>query len=231
MRSKSRIFFVAVMLIFILTCFCGCQSVYFKDAELNHSEFENASFEYNEHTGKTKISFNAAITNNAIYDIDEVVIALELYENPESHERETYRFDIDINASETFKGTLDVKADGNIKSIEYVSWDPEYKTFFETYMWVLIVASSIALIAVALYIVNMIREDMDFDDFKEVLSCNIVLIIILAVVGASINIFSELWSLFTMNWVSVLILFVANLVFILLCLIAQSVKALFNLIL
>ena len=223
MKQKIKLFSIVLIILTCIFCISSCQSTDKSDAYLNHNQFKQATFEYNEETNKTKVIFNATLINNTIYNFNSFSISLNLYSDSNITSTETYNYDKGVKNGDSYTGYFNFYANGKIDSIEYVSWTANYSSFWETYNVWLIVSIILVSIAFVIYLILMIIEDLElsdtFDDITEFFEEHIwVAICLLILLGGTI------WGIISSHWVPVLIGVGAIIAFILLSLIAHLIK-------
>ena len=223
MKNKIKFFYVLFVLLISLFCFTGCQNTDKSDSFFNCSQFEQATFEYDEEINKTKVIFNATLTNNTIYNFNSFSISLNLYSDSNIVSTETYNYDRGVKNGDSYTGFFNFYANGKIDSIEYVSWTANYSSFWETYNVWFIVSIILVSVAFVIYLIFMIIEDLDlsdtFDAFVDFFEEHgWIAIILLIPLGSAI------WGIVSSHWVPVLIVLGALLSFILLGLIAHLIK-------
>ncbi len=222
MKNKIKLFSIFIILIVSMFCITGCQSTD-KNDSFFYSQFEQATFEYNAETNKTKVSFNATLTNSTIYNFNSFSISLNLYSDSNIVNTETYNYDKGVKNGDSYTGYFNFYANGRIDSIEYVSWTANYSSFWETYKIWFIVSMILVSIAFVIYLIFMIIEDLDLSDTFDAIveffeEHGWIAIILLIPFGAAI------WGIISSHWVPVLIVVGALVTFVLLGLIAHLIK-------
>lgn len=223
MKNKIKLLSIFLIILVCVFCISGCQSTDKSDSFFNHSQFEQATFEYNEETNKTKIIFNATLTNNTIYNFDSFSISLNLYLDSHIVSTETFNYDKGVKNGDSYTGYFNFYANGKIDSIEYVSWTANYSSFWETYNIWFIVSIILVSIAFVIYLIFMIIEDLELSDtFDEIVEFfedhGWFAIFLLIPFGGAI------WGIISSHWVPVLIVVGALVAFVLLGLIAHLIK-------
>jgi hypothetical protein len=201
----------------------GCQSTDKSDSFFNYSQFEQATFEYNEETNKTKVVFNATLTNNTIYNFNSFSVRLNLYSDSNIVNVETYNYDRGVKNGDSYTGYFNFYANGKIDAIEYISWKANYSSFWDTYKIWFIVSIILVSVAFIIYLVFMIIEDLELSDTVDAIANffedhSWVTILLLILLGGAI------WGIISSHWVSDLIVVGAIISFVLLVLIAHLIK-------
>ena len=223
MKHKIKLFSIILLMLACIFCTSGCQSTNKSDSFLNDSKFEQATFEYDGQTNETKVTFNATLTNDTIYKFNSFSITLMLYSNSSIVGTKTYNYDFGVKNGDSYTGNFYFYANGQIDSIEYVSWTANYSSFWETYKVWLIVSIVLVSIAFVIYLIFMIVNHLDlsdtcdsisrfFEDHGWVVSCFLIPL------GVAI------WGIVSSYWVPVLIVVGAIISFVLLGLIAHLIK-------
>lgn len=223
MKNKIKLFSIVLLILVCMFCISGCQSTDKCNSFFNHSNFEQASFEYDEETNKTKVIFNATLTNGTIYNFNGFSIKLNLYSDSNIVSSEIYNYDRGVKNGDSYTGYFHFYANGKIDSIEYVSWTANYSSFWETYNIWFIVSIVLTSIAFVIYLIFMIIEDLELSDtFDTVVEFfedhSLVAICLLIPSGGAV------WGIITSHWVPVLIVVGAFIAFVLLGLMAHLIK-------
>ncbi|MBQ8844577.1 MAG: AAA family ATPase [Clostridia bacterium] len=223
MKNKIKLFSIFIILIISLFCFTGCQSTNKSDSFFNYSQFEQATFEYNVETNKTKVIFNATLTNGTIYNFNSFSVRLNLYSDSNIVNTETYNYDRGVKNGDSYTGYFNFYANGQIDSIEYVSWTANYSSFWETYKIWFIVSIILVSVAFIIYLVFMIIEDLELSDTFDAIvdffeEHSWIAILWLIPLGGTI------WGIISSHWVPVLIVIGAVVAFVLMGLIAHLIK-------
>lgn len=214
MKNKIKLFSIVLFLLVCMLCMSGCQSTDKSDSFFDYSQFEQATFEYNEETNKTKVVFNATLTNNTIYNFNSFSVKLNLYSDSNIVNIETYNYDRGVKNGDSYTGHFNFHANGQIDSIEYVSWTANYSSFWDTYKIWFIVSIILASIAFVVYLVFMIIDDLELSDTVDAIG---IAILFIPLGGA-------IWGIISSNWVPILIVVGAIISFVLLGLIAHLIK-------
>ena len=223
MKNKIKLFSIVLLLLVCIFCISGCQSTDKSVSFFNYSKFEQANFEYDEETNKTKVVFNATLTNSTICNFNSFSIKLNLYSDSSIVSTEIYNYDLGVKNGDSYTGNFNFYANGQIDAIEYVSWTANYSSFWETYkIWVI---ASIILVSIAfvIYLIFMIIEDLKLSDTFEAIveffkERSWIAICLLIPFGSAV------WGIISSHWVPVLILVGALISFVLLGLIAHLIK-------
>lgn len=223
MKYKIKLFSIVLIILVCMFCISGCQSTNKSDSFFNYSVFEQATFEYDEATNKTKVVFNAMLTNSTIYSFNSFSVRFNLYSDSNIVSTETYNYDRGVKNGDSYTGYFTFYANGKIDSIEYVSWTANYSSFWKTYNIWFIVSIIIVSIAFVIYLIFMIIEDLDLSDtFDAVVEFfeehSWIAIFLLIPLG------SGAWGIISSHWVPVLIVVGAVVAFVLLVLIAHLIK-------
>ena len=212
-----------VVLVFVVImstlCLCSCQSTDKKDSYFNHSAFEQATFEFEENKNKTKVVFNALLTNNTIYKINDFSITIKLYNDSELKTTQTYDYNRSVKNGESYAGSFYFYADGEIDCIEYVSWTANYTSFWKTYETWFIISIILLILVSIVYTIVVIINDLDFDDLLENWWFFVILLII---VGGS-----EIGAVVASNWVCGLIVLGAVIAFVIWALVLHLIRGIF----
>ncbi len=223
MKHKIKLFSIILIILVSLFCITGCQSTDNSDSFFNYSQFEQAIFEYNEETNKTKVVFNATLTNSTIYNLNSFSIRLNLYSDSNIVGTETYNYNRGVKNGDSYTGYFNFYANGKIDSIEYVSWTANYSSFWETYNIWFIVSIILVSIAFVIYLIFMIIKDLELSDTFDAIveffeKHGWVAICLLIPFGSAI------WGIISSHWIPVLIVVGAFIAFVLLGLIAHLMK-------
>ena len=223
MKNKVKLFSILIVLLISLFCFSGCQSTDKSNSFFNYSGFEQATFEYDEETNKTKVIFYATLTNETIYNFNSFSIKVNLYGHSTYVSTETYNYTRGVKNGDSYAGFFNFYENGQIDSIEYVSWTANYSSFWETYKIWFIVSIILVSVAFIIYLVFMIIEDLDLSDTFDAIADFFeehvwIAICFLIPLGGTI------WGIVSSHWVPVLIVVGAFIAFVLLGLIAHLIK-------
>ena len=223
MKNKIKLFSIVLFILVCMLCISGCQSTDKRDSFFNYTQFEQETFEYNEETNKTKVVFNATLTNNTIYNINSFSVSINLYSDSNIVKTETYTYNRGVKNGDSYTGYFNFYANGQIDSIEYVSWTAHYSSFWETYKIWFIVSIILLSIAFIIYLIFMIIADLNLSDtFNSIVDFfekhGWVAICLLIPLGSAI------WGIISSHWVPVLIVVGALIAFVLLCLITHLIK-------
>ena len=210
------LFFTIIM---SMLCICSCQSTDKKDSYFNHSAFEQATFEFDANNNKTKVVFNALLTNNTIYKISDFSVTIKLYNDSELKTTQTYDFNRSVKNGERYVGSFCFYADGEIDCIEYVSWTANYASFWKTYETWFIVSIILLILVSIVYTIVVIVNDLDFDDLLDNWWIFIILFII---IGGS-----EIAAVITSHWVCGLIVLGAIIAFIIWGVVVHLIREIF----
>ena len=104
MKNKIKLFSILIVLLISLFCFSGCQSTDKSNSFFNYSSFEQATFEYDEETNKTKVIFYATLTNETIYNFNSFSIKLKLYSHSNYVSTETYNYTRGVKNGDSYAG-------------------------------------------------------------------------------------------------------------------------------
>ncbi|MDE6677228.1 MAG: ATP-binding protein [Clostridia bacterium] len=210
---------LAVTLFASMIFLAGCQSTDKAESYLNTSKIESTQFEYDSTNDQTKVIWGTTLTNNTIYNIKGFSVRFKLYHGDSLVNTETYNYSRGVKHGGNYTGLFNFYADGEIDSIEYVSWTANYNSFWGTYKIWFIVTIVIACIASLIYIIVMIIQDLELDDIGEFLSDNWwIAFSLLVPLGGTI------WGIVTSYWVPILIVLGGIVAFILIALIAHLVR-------
>lgn len=223
MKYKIKLFSIIFIILICLFFISGCQSTDKSDSFFNYSQFEEASFEYDEVTNKTKVVFSATLTNNTIYNFNSFSIKLTLYNNSNIVSTETYNYTRGVKNGDSYTGYFNFYANGKIDSIEYVSWTANYSSFWETYNIWFIVSIILISIAFIIYLIFMIIEDLELTDtFNAIVEFfeehGWIAFCLLIPLGSAI------WGIISSHWIPILIVVGAFISFVLLVAIAHFIK-------
>ena len=218
----KRIYSITTLILILLVCFSlfsGCQSTDKRESYLDSSGIEHAEFEYNIDLNKTKVVWGSTLTNNTIYNFNDFSVTFKLFNNSTHVKTETYDYNIDVKHGGIYTSRFSFYADGEIDSIEFVSWNANYDSLWGTYKVWFIVAIAIVCVAALIYIIVMISKDLELDDIGEFLEdCWWVLFSLLVPIGGTI------WGVITSNWVPALIIVGGVVAFVIICLVAHLIK-------
>ncbi len=223
MKNKIKLFSIVLFVLVCMLYMSGCQSTDKSDSFFYYNQFEQATFEYNEETNKTKVVFNATLTNNTIYNFNSFSVRLNLYSDSNIVNVETYNYDRGVKNGDSYTGYFNFYANGQIDSIECVSWTANYSSFWDTYKIWFIVFITLVSIAFVVYLVFMIIEDLELSDTVDAIvdffeEHGWITIFLLIPLGSAI------WGIISSHWVPILIVVGAIISFVLLGLIAHLIK-------
>lgn len=208
-----------VILMLCLAILTGCQSIDKSESYFDKSEIEYSRFEYDVANNQTKVIWATTLSNNTIYNFNGFSVTFRLYNNSTLIKTETYHYSRGVNHGKEYMGNFNFNDNGQIDSIEYVSWTADYDSFWNTYKIWFIVTIAIAVIASLIYIIIMIIEDLELYDVGDFLSDTWTIFFMLIIpFGGTI------WGFITANWVSVLIVLGGIIAFVLILLLAHLIK-------
>lgn len=208
-----------VILMLCLAILTGCQSIDKSESYFDKSEIEYSRFEYDVANNQTKVIWATTLSNNTIYNFNGFSVTFRLYNNSTLIKTETYHYSRGVNHGKEYTGTFNFNDNGQIDSIECVSWTVDYDSFWDTYKIWFIVTIAIAVIASLIYIIIMIIEDLELYDVGDFLSDTWTIFFMLIIpFGGTI------WGFITANWVSVLIVLGGIIAFVLILLLAHLIK-------
>lgn len=224
MKHKIKLLPIILIILVCLFFITGCQSTDKSDSFFNYSQLEQATFEYNEETNKTKVVFNATLTNSTIYNFNSFSIRLNLYNDSNIVCIETYNYDRGVKNGDSYTGYFNFYANGKIDSIEYVSWAANYSSFWDTYNIWFIVSIILVCVAFVIYLIFMIIEDLELSDTFDAIVEFFEEHGWVVAICLPIPLGSAIWGIISSHWVPVLIVIGAFAAFALLGLIAHLIK-------
>lgn len=217
-KLRYILIFLPILIILICTLTC-CQSTDKSQSFLDSSGLSYSQFEYDSTNNKTKVIWATTLTNDTIYNFESFSIEFKLYNNSTLIGTKTYNYDRGVKHGSDYTGKFNFYADGEINSIEYVSWSANYNSFWDTYKIWFIVTIVVAIILAIAYIIVMIIEDLELDDVGEFIADHwwIVFSLLLPIGGS-------LYGIITSAWVPVLIVLGGIVAVIVVGLIAHLIK-------
>ena len=167
-KRKLRYLLIFLPILIILICtLTGCQSTDKSQSYFNYSGIEYSQFEYDSANNKTKVIWATTLSNDTIYNFDSFSVDFKLYNNSTLIGTKTYNYDRGVKHGSDYTGKFNFYADGEVTSIEYVSWSANYNSFWDTYkIWFIVTIVVAAILAIA-YIIVMIIEDLELNDVGE----------------------------------------------------------------
>lgn len=158
---------ILLILLTILSAFIfsSCESLSESGAYFDYSKLGNAVLNYSEAENRTQVIYSATVKNDTIYDIKNISVQLKL--NGETIRTERFDYEIDVRHGKEFSGNFSFYSDGKIDSVSFISWSATMTSFFETYSVWLIAVPIVVGIALIIYVIVMIIEDLEFDDLFE----------------------------------------------------------------
>lgn len=210
---------ILLTMILIIPALTGCQSTNKRESYFDSSGIGYTRFEYDATSAKTLVVWMATLTNETIYNFNEFSVTFSLFNDSTLLRTETYYYEQGVKHGEEYTGVFNFRDDGQITSIEYISWTAHYASFWSTYKVWLIVMMVLAAVGSLIYIIVMIIEDLELDDVGDFLEENwwIFFSLILPVGGT-------IWGMATSNWVPVLIVLGGIVAFILIALLGHLIK-------
>ncbi len=215
--QKAVMIFLLVFLVFSLS---GCE---IQKSEWAGNRTYTTSFD--SLTGVTTITWSGTLDNSqSIYDITSFVITYDLYFDGEylGSTSDTYgsmTYDTHVKHGQLDIGSYKFTIEQEVDQIVFVSWVPEYASFWETYQgWLLgvIVLLVLALIVspIVIFVYDLEITDL-FDTISEFVWLPLIFIPVIIGSGG-----------FTGEWVIVMLIIGALIAVFLICLITFGIKAL-----
>ncbi len=207
---------IKILLLLFLSFFCvvafaGCEgeSVKKSKAYLSQSGIERAEFDYDSASNKTRVVWVCNLKNQTIYDIEGFSVTFNV-----GGGEETYSYDTYVRHGKNKTTNCQFFVDGEVSSMQYVSWSAEYSSIWDTYKIWIFVTVGLAFLFAVIYIIVMIVEDLDLEDISETVFY--ILFGIFFIGGG----FGAILS----SWVSSLIVLGGVLAFIVIALLAHGIK-------
>ena len=171
----KRLFKILLLACFVvgLLCLWGCQSTDKTQSYMTTGSISRtASFDYDNLRNETFIVWETTLENKTIYDFYSFKVTFELFSYGESLGEKTYTYEIGAKQGQSYTGRFNFYADGEVTDIEYVSWRAIYRSAWDTYKALFIIAIIFVLLSVLVYGYVVFKKDLelasfDFDDFKE----------------------------------------------------------------
>lgn len=171
----KRLFKILLLACFVvgLLCLWGCQSTDKTQSYMTTGGISRtASFDYDNSRNETFIVWETTLENKTIYDFYSFKVTFELFSYGESLGEKTYTYEIGAKQGQSYTGRFNFYADGEVTDIEYVSWRAIYRSAWDTYKALFIIAIIFVLLSVLVYGYVVFKKDLelasfDFDDFKE----------------------------------------------------------------
>ena len=211
---------VIVIIVVFVACLClmlaGCLSV---DADDSTIEIGNVDFQYDEGANQTKVVFYAELSNDTIFDLDGFSLSFTLHDVENNVYDVTYNYAKGLDHGEYYSGYFNFVHDGKIDNVEYISMQPNYSSFWETYKIWLIIAIVLFSVASLIYIIIMLIEDLELDEVGEFISEHVW---VLSVFTAPLIV--VITGFIYSTWVVLLIIIGAIIAFILVALLAHLIK-------
>ena len=225
-KTCCRSYTLCLVFLLLISCifaFIGCQSTNKKEAYLSTSEFDNVRYEYDEDLEEMTIIWSTTLTNNTIYNIKQFSVKFKLFNNNTYLGTHTYYWDKLIKHGGKYTGRFNFKEDFQITHVEYLSWNVEYYSFWNTYKIWFIVTIILVCFALLIYIVAVLVQDLDLEDvfdsfvdfFEEYAWFAVFLIIPFG---------GLIWGIVTSYWVPILIVLGGFVAFIVLALLFHLVR-------
>lgn len=185
-------------------------------------EADQVTYEYDEQTDQTKVTWYATLENRTIYNFFEFKIEFELYNatDTEPVALETFYYDTAVRHGGRHSGHYEFTVDGEITRIERTRWAPHYETLWKTYRAWFIVAIIAVLVCLFFYTVFVFVIDFTLEDVIDTLEELLYIPILLATCFGG----TALWGLLSSNWVNVCIVAGALVTFAFLAVIAHFVR-------
>ncbi len=163
MSCLRKLFAMCAALILSVLVFAGCESVRKEEVRLDTSVVEYALFDYN--GSRTKIEWATVLTNDTIYDVESFSVTFELYSGSTFLGTETFDYDCKIGHGDKYIGKCVSYVDGEVDSIEFVSWRANHAGVWGTYkIWFIVVAALVVVALVVARIAEFELDDLDLDD-------------------------------------------------------------------
>lgn len=223
MKKKCKILLFISLICLSFLFLCSCQSTNEKDCYFNYTKIEQATFEYDSIENETKVAFEAKVTNNTIYRLRNWSVKFKLYHDNSFLREETIYYEKEIANGAAYTGWFSFYVENEVDKIEYISWNIELDSFWDTYKVWIIVTGIVFLIAMILYILAVIFMGLELEDtlwgIEEFCSEHSwIAICLLIPFGGAI------WGIVSSNWVPVVIIASAMVAFVVLGLIVHLIK-------
>ena len=214
---------VAVFLVFV-PLLVGCQSVNQENTYLDTGVLDNANFEYDAEKDQTKVRWTTTLTNDTIYDFESFSVKFELYSGNTLKGTKTCSYNCRVEHGQSYAGNFNFYCDGEINSIEFVSWSADHVSFWKTYWIWILVTSIIAGVAALIYIICVFVKELElcdvFDNIGEFFEEYGWVAFILFFSGVGITILGIALS----YWVPILIILGGLIAFVLLSLLGHFIR-------
>lgn len=220
MSKISKIIFFILGILFIVVPLSGCASI--DSNSQSTASLSNERFVYNSSLNQTRFDFYMGISNGTIYNSDEQEFTFEFYYEGVSLGMDTLYYSLNIDASSTKTYSCYAYLDGHIDEVEFVRWDCNYLSFWDTYFGYLIGIIVCVVILAVIYIICMIVQDIDLDDVGEFIAEHfyILFAVIMPLIPYFIvSIVSNVW-----NWMPPVLIISGVVVLVSICLLAHLIK-------
>lgn len=224
LKNVHIYFFVLILMLFVCTgLLTGCQSTDKNQSYFDTSKLENVRIEYDSDSNQSNVIWTSTLTNNTIYNINSFSVTFKSYENSILVKTETYIYEIGIKHGSKISGTFNFYTENKIDNVEFLSWTANYDSVWETYKIWFIVTIVLAGIALLIYTIVMIVEDLDPSDTFEAIGDFfedhgwVAICFVIPFAGT-------IWGLIASYWVPILIVLGGVIAFVLLSLIAHFIK-------
>lgn len=200
MKKISKIFLSFFIIIISMLGLTGCASID-KNGSSRAGLSGNPTCSYSSLTNQTRVTFTIRVTNGTIYNMEEESFKFSLYQNNEIVDTKSYTHSLLIKANKTTYDYCYFDYNGKIDSIEFLSWNCQYSSFWNTYSsWIITTIIIISILSI-IYIVAMIVGDFPADEIIEFIDDYLGISISVSVTLAII-----LFIITLINWVPTVII-------------------------
>lgn len=165
MSKISKIVSFILGILFIVVPLSSCASI--DSNGQSTALLSNERFIYDSSLDQTRFDFYMGISNGTIYNSDKQEFTFEFYYDGVSLGMDTLYYSLNIDASSTKTYSCNAYLDGHIDEVEFVSWDCNYLSFWDTYFGYLIGIIVCVVVLATIYIITMIVQDIGLDEVGE----------------------------------------------------------------
>ena len=166
MKNKLllRVGCLLALMLLLVFAFTGCVGT-----DTTKTEFIKRGFDYkiqyDQANNKSYIYFDVAIDNQTIYDISALEFTVQLFKSGGLIGTATPSYDIDERSHGiVYCQTFSFSWDGYVQSAAISEFGIQYRTFWETYSFVIILGAVFALLFSALYVAITVKKRLTFKD-------------------------------------------------------------------
>lgn len=165
MSKISKIVSFILGILFIVVPLSSCASI--DSNGQSTASLSNERFIYDSSLDQTRFDFYMGISNGTIYNSDKQEFTFEFYYDGVSLGMDTLYYSLNIDASSTKTYSCYAYLDGHIDEVEFVRWDCNYLSFWDTYFGYLIGIIVCVVVLATIYIITMIVQDIDLNEVGE----------------------------------------------------------------